>query len=410
MVRVCEGFAYYYLTSIIAVGGLLLGVEHMATSPTGDEFDPPGRVDFGAAFFTGDGKWFSRIAREGYFYDPHRLSSVAMFPAYPLVGRAAAAVSGLPPGVALVVLSQIFLFVTLILLIDYVRRRSPCGPADLPGYVALALALCPVGFFFRVAYSESMFLLLVLLAMHGMLRRWPVAVVAGIIGLATGTRAVGVALIPPLILSVWRWHPTPARRAAVLAYAIPLSCCGLIGYMAYQGYEFGDPLVFVRAQNGWQFRPDVPPERHLQAVATLEPIWSAYDPGSPGYWGNFDPILTPPFNVQSVTPLYVLGSAGLVAVGAWRRWLTPVEVLLAASLLAAPVRHPRLLLLHGGPSPVLVGGRSGVHRCGAVVGTSAAPGSGGDAGDQWCLHDRLRRPVRRPVPHHLKRYQKVPGS
>jgi hypothetical protein len=327
---------YGYLTAIVVVGGMSFGTAYLIPSPHGDPFNPPGRVELEDAFGNWDGKWYAQIARDGYTYDPKAMSSVAFFPAYPLLGRAVARVTGLPHTDALAVVSNLFLVAALCLLMDYARRRFPDGPPHLPVYSALALALCPLAFFFRVAYTESMFLFLAVLAMYGLLRRWPIFLVALTIGLATATRATGVALIPPLALAVWKEYPSFSRRVIVLAWAVPLSCWGLAAYAAYLGYEFGDPLAFSKAQDRWRFRPLVSWEEGALATVTFEPLTSAYDPVSPAYWKRFDRSLDPPFSLTWANPIYFLAAGFLVAIGAWRKWLTPGEVFLAGGLVAIP--------------------------------------------------------------------------
>ena len=53
-----------------------------------------------------------------------------------------------------------------------------------------------------MAYTEALFLFLTILCLYGMERRWPLVVIALLIGLTTAARLVGVALIPPFILHV----------------------------------------------------------------------------------------------------------------------------------------------------------------------------------------------------------------
>lgn len=331
-----EGFAYFYMTSLVAAAAVVFGATHLPASGHGDPFDPPGRVGPEAAFANWDGKWYARIARDGYSHALPERNGVAFFPAFPLAGRAVSLVTGLPPGPALVMASNLFLWGAIALLLDYTRRRFPHGPPDLAGYVALALALSPLSFFCRVAYTESMFLFLTVLAMYGFQRAWPLAVVALVIGVATATRATGIALIPVLVLYVWQVRPAWRSRLVTLVWAVPASCWGLGAYAAYLGYEFGDPLAFSAAQEGWRFRPRVPLAENLAAVATLEPVRAAYDPTSPGYWGRFDPYLDPPFSLAWANPAYFGLALGALVIGAWRRWLTAAEVLLALGLVLIP--------------------------------------------------------------------------
>ena len=42
-----------------------------------------------------DGVWFRRIAREGYSYDPEKMSSVAFYQLYPMTGRIIEKITGL---------------------------------------------------------------------------------------------------------------------------------------------------------------------------------------------------------------------------------------------------------------------------------------------------------------------------
>ena len=291
--------AYFVLTGVIFFLGMTFGDRYVVE---GRPHWAPDRVGFWATFTNWDSHWYASVARDGYDYDPSRMSSIAFFPAYPLLGRALAWVTGLPHGLALTILSNLFLWATLVLLLDYTRRRFPEGSPDLPAYTALALALCPVGFFFRVAYTESMFIFLTILTLYGIHRRWPVLALALIVGLATATRPTGIALIPSLVLAVWQQYPSWCGRLLALAAVLPLSCWGLGAFIAYQEYQFNEPLAFSQAQDSWRFRPKVPTEEHVLGVATGEPIWSVYDPDSAGYWARFDKRLDPMFSLQFANP------------------------------------------------------------------------------------------------------------
>ena len=85
----------------------------------------------------------------------------------------------------------------------------PTAPTGLPMFVLLALGLFPPTLFMRMAYSESLFLFLTVLAMYGMERNWRLWGIAAVVGLATATRFTGVALLLPLAMHVW---PGSAQR------------------------------------------------------------------------------------------------------------------------------------------------------------------------------------------------------
>jgi hypothetical protein len=325
----------YWMTSAIVLLGVCLGHFYLAESRHQDHFHTPHRTDLVASFANWDGQWYSRVARDGYFYNPNASSSVAFFPAFPLVGRFLVWATGMDYDLALTLAANLCFFLALALFGDYLRQR-PDMPSELAPYASLALALFPVGFFFRMAYSESLFLLLAILTLYGLVRQWPVLAVATFVGLATAARPVGAALIPPLLLAGWRRYASPRRRLAVLALAAPLCVWGLAAYMIYQYVYFGDALAFVKTQVHWRFREPSSRAEQLLATATLEPLWAVYDESSPAYWRRHDHDLGPVFSLHFANSIYFTGVAALVGYGAWRRWLSAAEMLFAAGVLLIP--------------------------------------------------------------------------
>src|SRR2546428_514764 len=82
-----SGLLAYYLTSLIAILGVLFGHDFLKAAPNplakqGDEL---------AAFANWDGAWYVKIVDTGYEYQPDRPSNIAFFPAFPLLGKFLAA-------------------------------------------------------------------------------------------------------------------------------------------------------------------------------------------------------------------------------------------------------------------------------------------------------------------------------
>jgi len=322
----------YWLTGNIVALGLFFGIELVEqSSRRGHMFDYAGE-----AYANWDGQWYKKIAAQGYDYDPGSPSSVAFFPAYPLLGGGLARIAGIRPEVALLVVSNLFLICLLCLTAKYVSRRFPGPPRRLADRVLLAMALVPTSFFFRMAYSESLFLTLTVLVLYAIHRGWPLPIIAVIVGLATAARPVGVGLIPALILHIW--HKSPGARvfAVRTTCLVPVACWGIAAYMAYLYAEFGDPLAFARTQSNWRLRPPTTLGQRMLALVILEPIWSLYDPSGPAYWGKLAGASDPLFSLRAADPIYFLGAVTLVAVGAAKRWLSGCEVVTAASLLLIP--------------------------------------------------------------------------
>lgn len=340
--RIGVPLACYSLSSLLALAAVWVGVARL---PPGDA-EPHDHRTLLEAMLNWDGGWYKSVAERGYYYQPHQNSNVAFFPAYPLAGLDLAMLTGLSLNAALVAVSHLCFAAALVLLSAYCRQRWPALPR-LGWFAVLACALFPAGCFFRMAYSESCFLLLSLVAFYGLQRRWPLAVTAGVIGLATAARPTGVALLAPLALHVWRNQSPAAKqksgiknpksrlsRLLALAVWLPVGCWGLAAYMAYQRLAFGSALAFVDSQMSWHTRPLVPGREKWFAVATLEPIRAVYTAASPVYWGRFDRHWA--LSWQFANPLFFLAAWGLVAVGWRRRWLSSGEASFSALMLLIP--------------------------------------------------------------------------
>src|SRR5262245_40754334 len=174
------GILYYYLTSLVAIIGILLGDDYFARpNATG-----PREADFLKAVTNWDGQFYKQIMVHGYSFNQHKQSSVAFFPAYPLLGRLVMTITGLPPELTLLIVSHVALIAAFITLAAYLRHRFSAMPSQFIVWVLLVFGLFPTTFYSRVAYSESLFLFSSILALYAMERRWPVLAVAGIVGFA----------------------------------------------------------------------------------------------------------------------------------------------------------------------------------------------------------------------------------
>lgn len=192
-----------------------------------------------------DGIHYLEIARKGY-----GIYQQAFFPLYPNL------IKWLTPyffdrdliaGLAISWLSfllAIFFFYKLVLLDfkDRIARR------------AVLLLLCfPSAFFFSTLYSESLFLLLILGSFYfARQEKWWVA---GILGaLASGTRVVGVLLLPALL---FEWYEQKRERGLTVTQSllrlvpIGLIPVGLLSYMRFLAINYNDPLMFIHVQSSF---------------------------------------------------------------------------------------------------------------------------------------------------------------
>jgi hypothetical protein len=325
------GFAYYLLTSLIAVLGALFGSTHV--QPT---IHAHGKERVGAAAFAAwDGEWYARITQNGYSYNPNAPSSVAFFPAYPLIGRFLMAVTGWPPELSLLVCSHLFLLATFIALAAYLESRMAELPFVTADYVLLSFGLLPTTFFFRMVYGESVFLFFTIMALYALERKWHWLPTALVIGAATASRAVGVLLLVPFALQLARDARSYRHLVGQLVLYLPLASWGLLAYMGYQWAEFGDPLAFAKTQVNWRDRPPGTGADKILSLLTLEPIWTTFDPASRGFWARHQPA-EPFFNLRLANPGYFLLAIGLIGLGAWRRWLSEAEIAFSIPMLLIP--------------------------------------------------------------------------
>lgn len=198
-----------------------------------------------------DTQWYLTIAREGYFYDPSRVSSVAFFPLYPLAIKFLGYLVG-GPLVAGYIISNLALYGAVVFFWKWVHHQYE--DRELATNSSWFLLIGPVSFFFSTVYTESTFLFFAVACIYfGRTRRW---LLAGLLGYcASLTRNIGCFLVFPLLWEYflsWRETKTGVRSLnwrALLACIVP--GFGIITYMGYLWIAFGDPMAFSRVQVHW---------------------------------------------------------------------------------------------------------------------------------------------------------------
>lgn len=207
-----------------------------------------------------DSGWYRTIAEQGYGPPPPSgvFSEHAFFPLYPatagLVARAAS-VDFFPASIAVSIaalLAAAFLFAE-----EGLRRTTDSATRR----AALFLLLFPTAFFFVAAYSESLFLLLALVAFRqARSRRLTTALIAG--ALAGLTRPSALALAAPLALAWWTSpsaapvadRPRAARGLEIVkALAVGAApAVAALGWILGLGVARGEPGLFFRVERVWQ--------------------------------------------------------------------------------------------------------------------------------------------------------------
>lgn len=202
-----------------------------------------------------DSGWYASIARDGYGPPPSpgTESAHAFFPLYPMLARGLHLLSGLDPLWALAAVSWIAFILALPLFGEECRSRL--GPERAKGPLPFLL-LYPVAFFFAAAYTESLFLLLLLLAFRLIRTEHPGAAI--LVGLLLGLTRAPAAAVGPALALAYALRPDWRKRLPV---AVALAAAPLAGVLAYVfgiGWWKGEPGLFFRAMGAWAHRSTSP--------------------------------------------------------------------------------------------------------------------------------------------------------
>jgi hypothetical protein len=221
-----------------------------------------------------DSGWYYQIARYGYWFVPGGPSAgigkqgkIAYFPLYPFLGGYVGRLFGSSASaiyLGLILVSWLAFAAALVVL--YRLARWDLDEAGAMRAVVL-IAIFPFAFFFGMPYTESLFLLLTLLAFHLFRRqRWFMAGVAG--ALATATRVNAVLMLPSLAWIAWR-HAVPSERVRA-ALALAFVGAGVAAYSAYVYYLSGNPFEWAASISRWNYHPGSAPwTAPVQLVARL---------------------------------------------------------------------------------------------------------------------------------------------
>jgi len=203
-----------------------------------------------------DGAHYVSIAKYGYMQFEQ-----AFFPLYPIFIRFLSDLLYLSPYVGSQLLSNCLFFAAIAFFYYLIKSKYSHKNAI---WTIIFLLSFPTSFFFNAAYTESLFLLLVVVTFYFSNRqKW---FLAGFFGaLASATRLAGVFLFPALLLELWllykkninpqplRAEPSGRRPATRNSLTRQLLCIclipfGLLSYMFYLWKTLGDPFYFFHVQ------------------------------------------------------------------------------------------------------------------------------------------------------------------
>jgi hypothetical protein len=221
---------------------------------------------FFETFAVWDSGWYFTVARDGYDFAPDAQSTVAYFPLYPMLMRAAAWPFGgtdaaiWAAGIAVSIGALTAALFALHRLAEHLTGSRPVAQRTI-----LYLAVFPFSFYFTRVYTEALFLLVTVLALSAACRgRWGVAGLFG--ALSTLTRPNGILIAIPLIILACTDRSPLRVQVWRLAALLPVPLA-LGGFSWYVERLTGDPLAWLRAQTHWKYSLGHPPLNHLVRIA-----------------------------------------------------------------------------------------------------------------------------------------------
>lgn len=172
---------------------------------------------------------------------------IVFLPLYPAICRGLRALTGLSPFASALIVSNAALVGSGLAVF---RLTEGDGGAALGRRAMLLLMFCPMAYFYSIPYTESVFVLLTLLAVL-CARRWRFALAVLFGAMAANARVVGMAVAIPIYWELLRAdreaHESrrPLSRALICAAKVLPVAAGLGLYMFGNYRLHGNPLQFM---------------------------------------------------------------------------------------------------------------------------------------------------------------------
>ncbi|HEY4901683.1 MAG TPA: mannosyltransferase family protein, partial [Terriglobales bacterium] len=192
-----------------------------------------------------DSEWYFKIVTEGYRYsgDPTISQNIVFYPLYPMLARGLAAISGLTPSDALLLVSNVAGLLAIVALFKLVREEFG---DQLALTTTALLSFFPTSVFLSAGYTEPLELLLTASFFLALKRKHYLSA-ALLAGLAVADRSTGIVLLPVLLWEMWLNRDQKPFLPALIPCVL-IATSGLWLFMIYLWYSFGDPLVFSEGQ------------------------------------------------------------------------------------------------------------------------------------------------------------------
>jgi Gpi18-like mannosyltransferase len=214
-----------------------------------------------------DSEWYFKIATEGYRYngDLTIQQNIVFYPLYPMLARGLAAISGLTPADALLLVANVAGLLAIVALFKLVREEFG---DQLALTTTALLSFFPTSVLLSAGYTEPLELLLVV-SFFLALRQKRYLSAALLAGLAVAGRSTGIVLLPVLLWEMWLNRDRKSFLLALLPCVL-LATSGIWLFMIYLWISFGDPFAFADGQMA--FHEGTTLVARLIAALKFEPV------------------------------------------------------------------------------------------------------------------------------------------
>ena len=234
-----------------------------------------------AMFCQYDCNWYLSIIENGYDTSVRNTGHVgaanwAFFPAFPMAVKLLSGLTNANPLLIGILLNNLFFLFFLIISEKYLSRKF--ANYDVNAYIFL-YCFSPFSIYFNSLYTESLYILLIMLFILNLNRN---RLVAGFIGaLLTAVRVTGITFFALSIFSTAKTVISRKKLEIREVVGLALFPSGLLIFSYYLYWSVGDPLAFITIQKAWGFGD----------LSFIDWLFDLPKSNSPALWGYFFSIL-----------------------------------------------------------------------------------------------------------------------
>lgn len=202
--------------------------------------------------------WYMKLIENGYDKIPHdhadgNAANWAFFPLFPKLINSVDLISPFSFLTSAYIINNVVFLLALYILFLYIKKEFDVKMAFI---TIILMSFSPYSIYFSVPYTESLFFLFLVLVFWCLINdKW---IYAGLFAaLLSGTRAVGVMIVFPMIIMAIKQYSFnieffKSEKFYKILLAILLAPIGLFVYMHYLYLHVGDAMAFSHIQIAWE--------------------------------------------------------------------------------------------------------------------------------------------------------------